>query len=204
MRRKPDAFIPRYPPGRTPSGVTLLELAVAMAIVCIGFTLGIPSYRHLVQQWQADATRDRLLSHFASARQTAVTYRRITAICPSNGADEGCRPDGDWGTGWLMFFDPDGDRRPNQPEDVLRYEAVSLPAAFQMRSTAGRSQLRYLSTGMSSGSNLTVRICRHERLMSEVVVNNAGRARGRRGSFGELCPPLARQTGGLPREGWTD
>ena len=98
-----------FPPdtGRSQRGVTLLELATTMAIACLLLGLGLPSYLQMTQQWRADATRDLLLSHFASARLTAISHRRITAVCPSNGPDSGCRQDGDWSHGWLMFFDPD-------------------------------------------------------------------------------------------------
>lgn len=171
----------------TQRGLTLLELAVAMFIACIGIGVGLPSYQHLVQQNRADTVRYLLTSHFASARQTAVTYRRATVVCPSDGVEAGCRADGDWGQGWLMFFDPDGNRKPDAAEDVLRYEAVPLPPDFRIRSSVGRPQLRYLPDGRSAGSNLTVRICLRERLMSEVVVNNGGRARSRRAASGESC-----------------
>lgn len=98
-----------FPPdtGRSQRGVTLLELAATMAIACLLLGLGLPSYLQMTQQWRADATRNLLLSHFASARLTAISHRRITAVCPSNGPDSGCRQDGDWSHGWLMFFDPD-------------------------------------------------------------------------------------------------
>lgn len=89
----------------------------------------------------------------------------------------------------FIVLDPDGDRQPNLPEDLLRHETVSLPDAFRIRSSSGRPQLRYLPNGMSTGSNLTVRICLQERLMTEVIVNNAGRARSRRNGSGETCPP---------------
>lgn len=107
MPRKPAAFPPRRAPGHAPRGITLLELVTTMAIACIGFAVGIPSYQYFVQQGHVDAARNRLVSHFASARQTALAHRRITAICPSDGPEHGCRPDRDWGQGWLMFFDPD-------------------------------------------------------------------------------------------------
>ncbi|MGS1078362.1 GspH/FimT family protein [Pseudoxanthomonas beigongshangi] len=87
----------------------------------------------------------------------------------------------------FIVLDPDGNRKPDAAEDVLRYEAVPLPPDFRIRSSVGRPQLRYLPDGRSAGSNLTVRICLRERLMSEVVVNNGGRARSRRAAFGEPC-----------------
>jgi len=87
----------------------------------------------------------------------------------------------------LIVLDPDGNRKPDAAEDVLRYEAVPLPPDFRIRSSVGRPQLRYLPDGRSAGSNLTVRISLRDRLMSEVVVNNGGRARSRRAASGEPC-----------------
>ncbi len=187
MRWKRAAPVPPFPgPRRIQHGLTLLELAVAMVIACVGIGVGLPSYQHFVQQNRTDTLRHLLISHFASARLTAATHRKATVVCPSDGIEAGCRTDGDWSRGWMMFFDPDGDRKPNRPEDVLRYETVPLPPDFRLHSTAGRRQLRYLPDGRSAGSNLTVRICLRDRLMSEVVVNNAGRVRSRRAS-GEPC-----------------
>jgi len=108
MRWKRAAPVPPFPgPRRIQHGLTLLELAVAMVIACVGIGVGLPSYQHFVQQNRTDTLRHLLISHFASARLTAATHRKATVVCPSDGIEAGCRTDGDWSRGWMMFFDPD-------------------------------------------------------------------------------------------------
>ncbi|WP_242450506.1 GspH/FimT family protein, partial [Xanthomonas citri] len=44
-------------------------------------------------------------------------------------------------------------------------------------STAGRSIVRFLPNGRSSGTNITISLCSNARRLADVVVNNSGRAR---------------------------
>lgn len=171
-----------------PRGLSLLELITAMAITVIGVTLALPSYRYFLERNRADTASYLLTSLFASARATAITYGRITSVCPTDGTSAWCSSDGDWSHGWLMFSDPDGDRQPDTPEQVLRHERFPVHPALHLRSSRGRPQLRYLPDGRSAGSNLTVRICSDSRLLIQVVVNNAGRPRVNRPRTGTSCP----------------
>jgi len=160
-----------------PRGLTLLELLLAVAVTVICLTLAVPSYHRFLESNRADTATYLLTSLFASARATAVTYRRITSVCPTDGTSPWCISDGDWSRGWLMFTDPDGDRQPDTPDEVLRHERFPVHPSLRIRSSTGRPQLRYLPDGRSAGSNLTVRICNESRVLVEVVVNNAGRPR---------------------------
>lgn len=173
---------------RRMAGLTLLEIVITLAIAMIGTAVGIPSYQHFIRQHELDASRHLLTSHFASARLTAVTHRRIVAVCPTDGLQTVCRKDGDWGTGWMMFMDPDGDRQPNGARDILRHEQPRPSPSLRIFSSRGRPQIRYLPDGRSAGSNLTVSFCRQRLLQAEVTVNNNGRIRSRRASGG-ACPP---------------
>lgn len=169
-------------------GMTLIELLAAMAIAVICLSLGIPSYRHVMERQRADTAIHTLTSHLASARATAITHNKITTVCPTDGIDPVCTTDGDWSRGWLMFLDPDGNNRPEDTADILRNELAPLQGALSMRSSTGRPQVRYLPDGRSAGSNLTIRVCQERDLMGEVVVNNMGRIRVARPS-GKACQP---------------
>lgn len=169
-------------------GLTLIELAVCLAVLAICIGLAIPAFHSFVQKNRSDTATYLLTSLFASARATAITYRRITSVCPTDGDAPRCTSDGDWTRGWLMFTDSDGDRQPNSPDDILRHERSPLHASLRMRSSTGRPQLRYLPDGRSAGSNLTVRICGQSELLVEVLVNNAGRVRASRANAGAECP----------------
>ncbi|NDK39274.1 prepilin-type N-terminal cleavage/methylation domain-containing protein [Pseudoxanthomonas gei] len=168
------------------TGFSLLELMVTLAIACIGLVIGVPSYQGLVERQRVTSAMHLLTAHMASARITAITYRIPTVVCPSDRAG-GCRQDGDWSHGWLMFFDADGNRSPDAREDILRDENAPIHPSLRILSSSGRPQLRYLPDGRSAGSNISVRLCREDMLLGTVIVNNVGRIRSETSSGHRPC-----------------
>ena len=171
---------------RPASGFSLLEALTIMAISAIGLIIGIPSYRGLAERQQVTSAMHLFTAHMASARSTAITYRIPTVVCPSNRSG-GCRKDGDWSEGWLMFFDADGNRQPDAREDILRDENAPIHPSLRILSSKGRPQIRYLPDGRSGGSNISVRLCRDDKLLAQVVVNNVGRIRSETFSGSRPC-----------------
>ncbi|HET6784279.1 MAG TPA: GspH/FimT family pseudopilin, partial [Pseudoxanthomonas sp.] len=147
-----------------PAGFSLLEALVVMAVSAILLAIGVPSYRSMIENQRASSTMHLLTAYMASARGTAISYRIPTVVCPSNRTG-GCRMDGDWSQGWLMFFDADGNRQPDAREDILRDENAPLHPSLRLVSSSGRPQLRYLPDGRSAGSNISVRLCRDDVLL---------------------------------------
>jgi type IV fimbrial biogenesis protein FimT len=176
----------REPSDRSKAGFSLVEALTVMAITTILLLIGVPSYAGLVESQRASTAMHLLTAHLASARSTAITYRIPTVVCPSDRAG-GCRSDGDWSQGWLMFFDADGNRQPDSRQDILRDENAPIHPSLRIVSSAGRTQLRYLPDGRSAGSNLSVRLCREDKLLAQVIVNNTGRIRSETASGSTPC-----------------
>ena len=171
---------------RIGTGFSLVEALTVLAIATLLLLIGVPSYAGLVESQRASSAMHLLTAHMASARSTAITYRIPTVVCPSDRAG-GCRRDGDWSQGWLMFFDADGNRQPDSRQDILRDENAPIHPSLRIVSSAGRTQLRYLPDGRSAGSNLRVRLCREDRLLALVIVNNTGRVRSETASGSTPC-----------------
>ena len=171
---------------RIGTGFSLVEALTVLAIATLLLLIGVPSYAGLVESQRASSAMHLLTAHMASARSTAITYRIPTVVCPSDRAG-GCRRDGDWSQGWLMFFDADGNRQPDSRQDILRDENAPIHPSLRIVSSAGRTQLRYLPDGRSAGSNLRVRLCREDRLLAQVIVNNTGRVRSETASGSTPC-----------------
>lgn len=168
-------------------GITLLEMIVAMSVTTTLLALAIPSFHAMQRRSQVDTALHLLTSHFASARIAAITQNVPVVVCPGSGG-ETCRQDSDWTHHWLTFRDPDGNRQPDDVIDIYRNDAAPDNPRLRILSTSGRSQVRYLPTGYSSGSNLTLRVCYDGKVSGVVVINNAGRIRSARPSDAEPCP----------------
>ncbi|NIK34451.1 prepilin-type N-terminal cleavage/methylation domain-containing protein [Xanthomonas arboricola] len=157
-------------------GYTAVQLLIVMAIIGIGAAIGMPSFQGLLE-WQRAKTRVHLLTaHLAMARSLAVTQGAPVSICPSADGTS-CQLDRDWSYGWILFKDPERDGQPPHAASILRVEHVSATGGIDITSTVGRSIVRFLPNGRSSGTNITISLCSNARRLADVVVNNSGRAR---------------------------
>jgi type IV fimbrial biogenesis protein FimT len=161
---------------RRARGFSLIEATVVMAVASIGLAIGLPSYRSVIQHQRESATTNLLSSFMASARSTAITYRKPTIVCPNDGHNQ-CRDDSDWTQGWIMFYDADGNHRPDFPDELLRVEAGPRDADLRIVSTSGRPKVTFLANGSAAGSNLTIHLCRGGKAKAAVIVNRSGRTR---------------------------
>ncbi|MGY0504484.1 GspH/FimT family pseudopilin [Luteimonas sp. e5] len=172
-------FIPRC------SGFTLVEACISLAVLALITGIGLPGFQQLLAANRVRAASHELSAGFASARLAAVSRNIAVVACPGDGLR--CQDDSDWSRGWMVFHDPDRDLQPNRLEDIL---SVHQPRSDRLRvvSSQGRRQLRYLPSGRSHGSNLTVSICEGGRLHARVIVNNVGRVRSEQVRPARDCP----------------
>jgi len=170
------------------AGLTLVELATCLCVLSIITAIAAPSMAALLERQHAVAATNALVTQLAMARMAAISRRGTAVFCPSASGNS-CDAGNDWSGGWLLFLDRDGNRRPDQPNDIVSADNTPLSRHLRLTSSTGRSQVRYLSDGRSAGTNLTISICnRSGKLLSSVVVNNAGRARSERPSKPTACP----------------
>lgn len=154
---------------------TLIELIAAIALLAILTGLAVPAFTDLAQKQRLDATANELVAHLNLARLHAVTRREVTLMCPSSDGI-GCNDRNRWENGWIVFRDPDRNRRIDAESDLLR---VGNPMKGILIDSAGRFRVRYQPDGSAGGSNLTLKICdrvRPERARA-VIVSNPGRPR---------------------------
>ncbi len=157
-------------------GFTLLELLVALSIVAVLLVVAAPSFREYLLNQELRAAAERLVSDLRWARVSAVDRGGRVVVCPGNVAT-GCRTTPEWGSGWIVFHDRNGDRRLAAEDDLLR----STPAleGISARSAVARQQLSFFPNGTAPGSNLTIRLCdaRGPNHARQVRVSLSGRIR---------------------------
>jgi len=171
-------------------GVTLVELMLCLGMLSVVIAFAAPSMNALLERQRTIAATHSLISHLASARLSAVTHKYPVVLCPAT-ENLQCTEHTNWSKNYLAFLDVDGNgkQRPNHPEDILVVHQNPLSGTMQLHSTVGRSQVRYLPDGRSPGSNVTFSICNSRgKLLSQVIINNAGRARSTRPKQVTACP----------------
>ena len=161
-------------------GVTLIELLVAVTVMGILLGIAVPSFQNLQRGMRADTTFHLITTALGTARVTAVTRGVPVSLCPSA---DGIRCDRvtSWEQGWIVFDDAARTGQPLSGTEIL-HRFSALKGAMALRSTAGRTLVRFQPSGMASGSNISLRLCSANdgTHLGSVIVNNAGRARTER------------------------
>lgn len=169
------------------AGFTLIEAMAVAAILAIGLTLGVPAFSGTLERQRLATSLHLVSADLAMARSSAIMRREQVVVCPGQ-PGAGCSNDHDWSRGWLVFRDPDGNRQPDAPDDLLRASQAPAGGADQLRLTSTRPWLRYQANGMAAHSNLTVNACARGQLRGKVVVNRLGRVRTERPTRETACP----------------
>lgn len=94
----------KCPAGPEITGFTLVELLVAMAVLAILLTIGIPSFTNLVTNNRATTATNELLAALQYARSEAVRQNARVDICSSTNQDTCSNADA-WDTGWVVRWD---------------------------------------------------------------------------------------------------
>lgn len=167
-------------------GYTFVEITIVTAIIGMLSTVALPAMRNVYERQQLSGALHALSAQFASARSSAITLGTNISVCPSVG-DGRCTGEFDWSDGWIMYLDPNKLGQPDTADAILRQETSPVRAPIKLQSSTGRRFIRFLPDGRSAGTNLRVKVCKSERLLGEVVVNNLGRIRSARSVGTEIC-----------------
>ncbi|NYZ62725.1 GspH/FimT family pseudopilin [Luteimonas deserti] len=169
------------------TGFTLIELLTTLAVLAVLFAVGLPGLADALARHRVQTTMHLVSADLAMARSSAIMRRSAVVVCPGTGAN-GCHGDADWGQGWIVFADPDGNRRPDTLDQLLRVSSAPGTGSGAMRIGATRNFVRYQRDGRSAGTNLTIRVCSGDTLAGQVIVNNLGRVRTARPARPTVCP----------------
>lgn len=167
---------PEHAMNQTQRGISLIELLIALAIAAVLLGLSLPSFASFTARSNVVASHHLLMASFAAAREAAIVERSATVLCPGDAAT-GCRSDGIWDSGWVLFVDRNADGKLGGADTLIRAE--SAPGNdLAIRSSKHRSRVTFQRNGMAQGSNLTVKVCDAAGVaLGGLVTSNTGRTR---------------------------
>ncbi|MBJ7419349.1 MAG: GspH/FimT family pseudopilin [Rhodoferax sp.] len=172
------------------SGMTLIELMVALAILGILLAIGIPSLQAMSE---TEAVRGHVNTFFSTlryARSEAIRNRAQVVICPS-ASSESASPScttadtARWHQGWIVFVNRDGDSSYSydvKKDTLLRVQgAITNSGGIEKISGATPNKLVYRNTGIlltGGTSSFTFdATSTSERQRKRVCISMQGRAR---------------------------
>lgn len=161
---------------RKDSGFTLIELMVAISVLAILISVGVPSMLDFVRNNRRAAAVNALVSDIQRGRSNAASAGVDTILCHST-SGTGCSGEAkpDWAEGWILF----GDANNNNAFDSASEQILSSQAArngVAMPSNSGRFEFRPGFRAMSG--NGTVAVCVNGNETARwIVTSGAGRPR---------------------------
>ena len=155
---------------------TVLELLVTLTLAALLLAAGVPAFEQFSQRQHLRAAIGNLHHDLLAARSEAVFRNSGVVACPGAGLG-GCSGSSDWGRGWIVFVDDNGDHQYQAEEMLIRHGQVF--EAVAIRGSAGRSSIRFLPDGSAPGSNGTIGFCGSggPQQASKLVISNIGRIR---------------------------
>ncbi len=158
-------------------GLTLIELLITLSIASILTGTAITSFSSVVASSAVTTSINTFVAHLQLARSESIKRGYRIVMCPSKNEIH-CTGGTRWDTGFILFTDINGNRIRDNSEQLLKV-GQSSHNSIEIHSTPGRKKLTFRPTGMSPGSNATIRFCpSHGGVQPKaVIINNGGRPR---------------------------
>ncbi len=164
----------------TQRGFTVIELMIAVAVVALLLTVGVPSFSSIIEQNQLSTQVNDLISTLQYARSESIKTGRSITVCKSiNGAS--CITSGGYEGGWIVFIE-------NSPvngdfdvgEQLLKvHEALNSNLTLRANSSFANF-ISYLPTGgVTSTTDGHFVLCKKSDISKSraVFITTSGRAR---------------------------
>lgn len=137
------------------SGFTLIELMVAIVIVAIIFSIGVPSFDDILKRNNVESLQMKLASAVSSARSEAASRNTFVSMCSSSDA---ATCSGSWSDGWITFEDHDADGTFDSSEILIDVYEHASSYSFKAANSTGNavSRMTFTSQGYMQGSEATL------------------------------------------------
>lgn len=161
------------PSTRVQSGLTLIELALALALIAILSAVATPSFGRLRSEAGLRREAHALLGALHAARSAAISRGLPVIVCQTAGA-AACLGTAAPAAGWAIFVDrPGGTSGKLDPADEL-LQVAQLPGGIRL--LGSRRALTYWPVARA-GTTATLLLCHARGDALAVIVSQTGRPR---------------------------
>ena len=101
-------------------GFTLLEVMVVVSILAVLAALAAPSFTPMIERWRVRQAVEATTSMLYYARSEGVKRGGNVVIRQQAEKTVGCETGEDWGCGWVVFVDTNGNRTQQSTEETLQ------------------------------------------------------------------------------------
>ncbi len=143
------------------AGFSLVELIVAITILALLISVGVPSYQNIIRDNRLVAQTNSLVGTLNLARSESIKRRSPVIVCRTdNGNSCSNNGAGTWETGWIAFVDDNADGNPDVTDgndqydaaqnEVLLFNKESIASSITLRSDAANTAdfVRYAANGL--------------------------------------------------------
>ncbi|SDB02756.1 type IV fimbrial biogenesis protein FimT [Desulfonatronum thiosulfatophilum] len=172
-----------------PSGLTFIEVLVAIAIALILMAVATPYVMGMLRNAGVSTVAHEFLTALNYARSEAIKRNHRITICKSSNGTE-CTVNGGWEQGWIIFTDATNTGTVEDPSQILKIRrplgsGFTLSGNMPVRnyiSYVSNGSTQYLSGAFQAG---TLTLCRQSRGV-KFVLARAGRVRTESHECGSL------------------
>ena len=135
---------PRPQSPHRPTGFTLIELMIAVAVAAVLTAVALPSFNGLLRSNRVASTSNNLLTGINLARSEAIKANRGGGICASANGTTCSASTADWNAGWIVWADLNN----NSTLDLVPDERVRVEGAQrQVALTASAAAVAFNARG---------------------------------------------------------
>jgi type IV fimbrial biogenesis protein FimT len=182
---------------RNDAGFTLMELVITVVVAAIVLTIGVPSFREVINNNRLTSGANELVTALNLARSEAIKRSVRVTVCKSADGVT-CSTGGGYQQGWIVFADPNGNAAVDAGEPVIRASG-SLSGGLTLTGNvnvanyvsfvpAGISQLSIPDGGGFQAGTLTLCKSGYTTSSRQVMLSRGGRVQVQRNEPAAGCP----------------
>lgn len=126
----------------------MIELIVTMVVAAIVLTLGVPSFRELINNNRLTSGANEFVTALNLARSEAIKRSVRVTVCKSADGTT-CTTGGGYQQGWIVFVDPNGNATVDAGEPVIRAYGALSGGLTLLGGTDVANSISYVAAGVA-------------------------------------------------------